>query len=242
MAVGDDVLSVLPAIIGNAPRIVSLTHSGGIHMPGRNPCPPGCECGLHKGGGGRLCPAGCMCGRHGGRSKRTAEDKRIQNRDNQRDRRERLPNENAEIVARWRANHPEEARERQRGAKGIQYMLNYKYGMTPEDRSRRIAEQDGRCYLCREPLDLDDPRKIHVDHDHSCCRGIKSCGNCVRGLACEPCNKGIGMFGDDPERMMRVAERLAAANAEVAARRAAAPVQAELFVINEAASRRKEVS
>ena len=182
-----------------------------------------------------------MCGRHGGRSKRTAEDKRIQNRDNQRARRERLPDENAEIVARWRANHPEELRER--NARGQQkYRDKHLYGMSPEDRARRIAEQDGRCYLCCEPLDLEHPRKIHVDHDHSCCRGIKSCGKCVRGLACEPCNKGIGMFGDDPERMMRVAERLAAANAEVAARRAAAPVQAQLFDLNEAASRRKEVS
>jgi hypothetical protein len=78
-------------------------------------------------------------------------------------------------------------------------------------------------------------RKIHVDHDHSCCRGVRSCGKCVRGIACEPCNKGIGAFGDDPERLMRVAERLAAASAEVAARRAAAPVQAQLFDISEAA-------
>lgn len=34
--------------------------------------------------------------------------------------------------------------------------------------------------------------KIHVDHDHRCCPGETSCGNCVRGLTHETCNKRIG--------------------------------------------------
>jgi hypothetical protein len=46
----------------------------------------------------------------------------------------------------------------------------------------------------------------------------------------------------NPERMMRVAERLIAANAEVAARINTKPVQAELFDINRAAIRQKEES
>ena len=180
-----------------------------------------------------------MCGRHGGQPKRTAEDKRIKNRDAQRSRRDRLPGENAEIVARWRAAHPETVHERN-VRDGQKYRDKYLYGMSPEDRAELLAKQDGCCYLCSEPLNLDKPRKIHVDHDHSCCRGVRSCGKCVRGLACEPCNKGIGSFGDDPERMRRAAGRLEAAQAKVADLKASKPVQAELFDITEAARRREE--
>lgn len=46
-------------------------------------------------------------------------------------------------------------------------------------------------------------RTLHIDHDHSCCPGPRSCGNCVRGLVCEPCNKGFGHFDDDVERMKK---------------------------------------
>lgn len=37
-----------------------------------------------------------------------------------------------------------------------------------------------------------------VDHDHSCCPGQFSCGNCIRGLLCFNCNTGAGMLNNDP--------------------------------------------
>lgn len=114
-----------------------------------------------------------------------------------------------------------------------------RYGLTPERWTSMLAEQDGCCYLCGEPLDLGATRKIHVDHDHSCCRGNRSCGRCVRGLACEECNHGIGQFGDDPERMRRVADALTAAIERLATEREAWPVQEEL-PMNVALLRRKE--
>jgi hypothetical protein len=96
--------------------------------------------------------------------------------------------------------------------------IRQRYGLGRDDFADLLAAQDGQCYLCGEPLDVDRPRTIHIDHDHSCCRGSKSCGDCVRGLACEPCNKGIGTFGDDPERMRRVADALEMANRRVRSR------------------------
>lgn len=36
-----------------------------------------------------------------------------------------------------------------------------------------------------------------VDHDHDCCHGEKSCGQCVRGFLCGACNSGIGLLRDD---------------------------------------------
>lgn len=49
-------------------------------------------------------------------------------------------------------------------------------------------------------------RRLDVDHDHQCCPGQRSCGKCVRGFLCRPCNVGIGMFGDDPARLIAAAE------------------------------------
>jgi hypothetical protein len=143
----------------------------------------------------------------------TAEQIRERNNEQQRNRRIANPRENADAVQRWRERHPEVNRERARG-KAQQYRDKYLYGLTPEARSRLMDEQDGCCYLCSEPLSL-EPGMIHVDHDHSCCRGVRSCGTCVRGLACEPCNKGIGAFGDDPDRMRRVADALEMASRKV---------------------------
>jgi Recombination endonuclease VII len=95
--------------------------------------------------------------------------------------------------------------------------IRHRYGLDRDGYAALLAAQDACCYLCGEPLDLDNLRTIHVDHDHSCCRGNRSCGHCIRGLACEPCNKGIGAFGDDPERMRRVADNLEMANRQARA-------------------------
>lgn len=51
---------------------------------------------------------------------------------------------------------------------------------------------DGPCGICGS-----GDRVIHVDHDHSCCPGTKSCGKCVRGGLCGSCNMALGAFGDD---------------------------------------------
>ena len=29
---------------------------------------------------------------------------------------------------------------------------------------------------------------LSVDHDHACCPGQMSCGRCIRGSICQPCN------------------------------------------------------
>jgi hypothetical protein len=246
MAVGDGVLSVLPAIIGNAPAIVSLTRPGGIHMPGQYPCPPGCDCGHHN-------RESIIDWSDPEARKEYQRNYRAANREELRRKAKAAYRANPEPVrAANRARYAADPEKHQEAARkyradlppGVKRTRDqaWRYGLPPGDFERRFAEQEGCCYLCREPLDLEKKRGVHVDHDHSCCRGAKSCGKCIRGLACHGCNTGIGAFGDDPERMIRVAERLAAANAEVAARMATKPVQAELFVINEAASRRKDVS
>lgn len=49
---------------------------------------------------------------------------------------------------------------------------------------------------------------LAIDHDHSCCPGKKSCGNCVRGLLCAECNFIAGISKDNPEVLRNVAKYL----------------------------------
>lgn len=62
-----------------------------------------------------------------------------------------------------------------------------------------------RCAVCSDPLH-DGNRAI--DHDHSCCPGAKSCGECIRGVLCMKCNAGIGYFDNRPGVLMAAIEYL----------------------------------
>lgn len=68
-------------------------------------------------------------------------------------------------------------------------------------------------------------RELHVDHDHDCCEGRKSCGECVRGVLCESCNMVLGRVNDDREvlkAMIAYLDTSAEAKAAAAARLKAA--------------------
>jgi hypothetical protein len=77
------------------------------------------------------------------------------------------------------------------------------------DMYRRILEsQGGGCSVCGKGPG-EDSLSFHIDHDHSCCpeKG-KSCGACIRGLLCGPCNVLLGMAQDDPTRLRAAADYL----------------------------------
>ena len=65
------------------------------------------------------------------------------------------------------------------------------------------SRQGMQCAICHRTLPL------VIDHDHACCPGKRSCGRCIRGLLCDLCNRGLGMFKDDPIRLRAAAEYLA---------------------------------
>lgn len=71
---------------------------------------------------------------------------------------------------------------------------NEKHGVSDEQFAEMVERQNNCCKICRNPF-IETP---HIDHDHSCCPGISSCGKCVRGLLCRGCNIGIGFLKDDP--------------------------------------------
>jgi hypothetical protein len=107
---------------------------------------------------------------------------------------------NADQVANDRAADPEIS---------LQSNLWYKYRLTLDEYYALLEAQDHRCAICRveTPTDIRTNR-FHVDHDHNCCPGKRSCGNCNRGLLCHACNTALGNLRDDPELLDRAAAYL----------------------------------
>lgn len=69
------------------------------------------------------------------------------------------------------------------------------------------------CAVCKDPLlfAIDGSKNgINVDHDHSCCPSRIGCGACIRGVVCNGCNGGMGLFKDNPENLIAAAEYLIA--------------------------------
>lgn len=81
-----------------------------------------------------------------------------------------------------------------------------RYGLTRERYDAMLAAQDGLCALCgqaeRTLNKSGEVRALGVDHDHACCSGKKSCGDCIRGLLCAHCNVALGSFEDSVERLL----------------------------------------
>lgn len=72
--------------------------------------------------------------------------------------------------------------------------LRTKYRLSLEEYDRLLAEQGGGCGMCGSD-NAGRWRNFHVDHDHKCCpTSGKSCGKCVRGLLCGPCNRILGQI------------------------------------------------
>lgn len=98
-----------------------------------------------------------------------------------------------------RRGNPEKARTIRRKA---QYAT---FGMTVDQWDAMLERQGGSCAACGG-RPTTEGRTFAIDHDHECCPGNYSCGNCVRGLLCNQCNVALGLVRDDPDRLMRLAE------------------------------------
>ncbi len=83
--------------------------------------------------------------------------------------------------------------------------LARRYNLSASRYLEMLAEQDDACAICRKAFT--EETVPYVDHDHACCpEDATSCGRCVRGLLCQQCNTGVGMFGDDSGRIRAAAD------------------------------------
>ena len=69
-------------------------------------------------------------------------------------------------------------------------------GLNPEDHAEYIQKHDGRCDICGG-----DPdgrwKRLNIDHCHETGK--------FRGLLCQKCNRGLGLFSDDERLLAKAA-------------------------------------
>ena len=89
--------------------------------------------------------------------------------------------------------------------KTTSYKWKARYGITPEQYMELFKIQNGRCAICGNEETARHTRskevqKLAVDHCHTTGK--------VRGLLCQDCNRGLGKFHDDPERLRKAIDYL----------------------------------
>lgn len=72
-------------------------------------------------------------------------------------------------------------------------VLKTQYGMTPERYDAMLEAQGGVCAICGSAEIRGYGKRLAIDHCHDSKR--------VRGILCGKCNRGIGCFDHDPERL-----------------------------------------
>ena len=83
------------------------------------------------------------------------------------------------------------------------------HNLTPEQYGELWDIQEGKCIGCGGTSSRKGSKlPLHIDHDHSCCPGQKSCGKCVRGLVCFTCNLAMGNTSDNFRTLLNLATYL----------------------------------
>lgn len=187
-----------------------------------------------------------------------ADPERIRKREREKRRRQRLDPETRDRynqqAREYRARNAEEIRQRKRAAyaanknkmrqyraanreKIQQWGMRQRHGPNADVAFARMWDkQSGCCYLCGRQMEVPQAAGKSslastapaVDHDHRCCPPEKSCDLCRRGLACCRCNTLIGLAGDDPDLLCRIAENLRPALTVMNGRLACMPEQLQL--------------
>jgi len=77
-----------------------------------------------------------------------------------------------------------------------------RHGLSEEKFNSIFNKFDGMCHSCKTRSGL------NIDHDHNCCPGTYSCGNCVRGVLCMQCNTALGLLDDNKEKIKNLIKYL----------------------------------
>lgn len=79
-------------------------------------------------------------------------------------------------------------------------LIKRKYGLTVSDVDAMRQRQNDCCSICGRPAENNRYKRLNIDHCHET--------NKVRALLCDLCNKGLGMFHDNPELLQKASEYL----------------------------------
>lgn len=110
---------------------------------------------------------------------------------------------NAAKARRYRDAHPEN-RERERQANRKMTLKRF-HGITPDEYDEMVARQHGVCAICGQGPGV-RPHLV-VDHYHETPdQGpFHQRPDLIRGLLCDSCNRGLGFFDDNAERLRSAA-------------------------------------
>lgn len=106
-----------------------------------------------------------------------------------------------ERIKKWREDHPDKVKEYQQRYRDSHpdriraARLKRRFGITPDDYARLLAEQGGHCAVC-DRITNDDGTALAVDHDHATGE--------IRGLLCKAHNVVLGLVDDDPTQLERL--------------------------------------
>ena len=87
----------------------------------------------------------------------------------------------------YKVKHKERYRRMQKTSE-----LKKRYNLTYEEYEQLLKDQDGKCAICNEVAVL------RVDHEHTSGK--------IRGLLCNSCNLGLGLFKDNPKLLQAATE------------------------------------
>lgn len=100
--------------------------------------------------------------------------------------------------------------------KQLRFVIS-QHGLTIHNFIELYKKEQGCCATCGfsagKPYDWSNRSGLCIDHNHNCCyksRG-SSCGSCIRGLLCAPCNSMLGYYEEfrrfEIERFNRYLDR-----------------------------------
>lgn len=79
------------------------------------------------------------------------------------------------------------------------YFLRRCYGIDLIEYAMLFNKQGQRCAACLAALDINTgDRDVHLDHNHST--------GAVRGIVCKKCNSIVGLCGENPVTLARIAQ------------------------------------
>ena len=116
-----------------------------------------------------------------------------------------------EAHKKWKATHPDykytpsesvkenkrkyEATRREKHREiALRSRLKTQYGLTLEEYEKLLEDHEGVCAICGEQENTKrngDIIRLAIDHDHKTGE--------IRGLLCDRCNRGLGLFRDSPQ-------------------------------------------
>lgn len=170
-----------------------------------NPCVAGCGRSRLPGRGRRYC-AECKA-EADARSRKVATERTRKWREanpeqyaqQKKDHYARTAEEQRRRSREWYYANPERVKAQRAAKKELKRPRVHRYGITPADYDRMLAEQGNACAICGR---TENGKRHNFDVDHSHDTGE------VRGLLCNRCNRLLSNATDDPTILQRAIDYL----------------------------------